>query len=131
MPLRIEVLPDYVHVNWHGELVKQDLDLLSAEMPRIGRQLGHAPNVLHTFDGASGTSLHFDMLNSYSRNLRQIKLPNPCRAASVCTHPLGFGLARMMQLINQNPDVEMMVFSDKEAALRWLEEDPKRSGMIR
>lgn len=126
MPLRIQLLPDYVHVNWHGELSKQDLDLLSVEMPRIGRQIGHAPNVLHTFEETSGTSLRFEAMHGYGRNLRQVKLPNPCRVASVCNHPVGFGLARMMQLINQNPDLEMRVFSEKEPALSWLTEKPKK-----
>ncbi len=126
MPIRIQLLPDYVHVIWHGELSKEDLDTLSVEMPRIGRQLGHAPNVLHTFDETSGTSLRFEAMHSYGRDLRLVKLPNPCRIASVCTHQVGFGLARMMQLINQNPDLKMEVFSDKEAALHWLVETQKK-----
>ncbi|MDQ5981134.1 MAG: hypothetical protein QG602_4112 [Verrucomicrobiota bacterium] len=126
MPIRIQLLPDYVHVNWHGELTTQDLDLLSVEMPRIGWQIGHAPNVLHTFDETTGSALRYDAMHSYGRNLQQVKLPNPCRVASVCNHTIGFGLARMMQLINQNPDLDMKVFSEKEAALCWLTETPKK-----
>ncbi|AOS46446.1 hypothetical protein Verru16b_03552 [Lacunisphaera limnophila] len=124
MPIRIQLLPEYVHVVWHGELVNQDLEFLSAEMPRIGRQIGRAPNVLHTFEEVTSTSLRFDAMHIHGNRLRSVKVPNSCRIASVCHQPVAFGMARMMQLINQNPALQMQVFTELEPALRWLKDAP-------
>ena len=128
MALRIESLPEYVHVSWQGELVSQDLTLLSNELPRLGLQLGKAPNVLHTFDEVRGLGLPARALEAHGRYLGQIKLPNPSRSASVCHNPLAFGMARMMQMYNQNPDLQIEVFSDVAEAIKWLQGRSKPAG---
>ena len=124
MPIRIEILPDYVHVSWYGKLVNQDLAVLSTEMPKIGEQLRKVPNVLHTFDEVEGMGLQFEAMHTHGRHLGRIKLPNPSRTASVCNNGLAYGMARMMQSLNHNPDLQMEVFSDMETALRWLKGEP-------
>jgi hypothetical protein len=120
MPIRIEVLPEYVHVSWYGKLVDQDLVLLSREMPKIGLHLGKAPHVLHTFDEVDGIGLPPESLHAHARQLGLTQLPNRCRVASVCRNPLAYGMARMMQMLNHNSDIQIEVFSDMEEALRWL-----------
>ena len=120
MPIRIEVLPQYVHVSWYGTLAEQDLDQLSAEMPKIGVQLGKAPNVLHTYDEVEGMGLPPESLQAHARRLGRTKVPNRCRAATVCSNPLAYGMARMMQMLNRNPDIQIEVFSGREEALCWL-----------
>jgi len=120
MPIRIEVLPEYVHVAWYGKLVDQDLVLLGREMPKIGQQLGKAPHALHTFDEVDGIGLPPESLQNHARQMGLARLPNRCRVASVCGNPLAYGMARMMQMLNQNSDIEIEVFSDLEGALRWL-----------
>ncbi len=120
MPIRIEILPEYVHVTWYGSLANDDLALLGTEMPKLGIQLGKVPNVLHTFDEVTGIGMQFEAMHSHGRHLGRIKLPNRSRTASVCSNPLSFGMARMMQSLNHNPDLQMEVFSTMEEALRWL-----------
>ena len=124
MPIRIEVLPEYVHILWYGKLVDGDLARLGSDIPRIGMQLGRAPHVLHTFGEIEGTGLKPEALRAHGRHLGTIVLPNRCRAASVCAHPLAYGMARMMQLLNENPSLQIEVFSDLEEALRWLKACP-------
>ena len=128
MPIRMQLLPDYVHVAWHGNLSSLDLDELSAELPRIGQQIGRSPDVLHTFDEVKGMGLQGENLAAYGRHLEKIKLPNPTRSASVCGNPLAYGMARMMQMFNQNPDLQIEVFSDMPEALRWLKGQAKAGG---
>ena len=128
MPIRIESLPEYVHVSWYGRLVSQDVALLSTEMPRIGMQRGRAPNVLHTYDEVEGSGLQFAALSAHGQELSRIKLPNPCRSALVCSNPLAFGLARMMQMLNRNSDLQIEVFSNLEEARQWLKAMPVTSG---
>ena len=124
MPIRIEVLPEYVHVLWYGKLVDGDLARLGSEIPRIGMQLGRAPNVLHSFGEVEGTGIKPEALRAHGRHLGTIVLPNRCRAASVCPNPLAYGMARMMQLQNENRDLEIEVFADLEEARRWLKAGP-------
>ena len=120
MPFRIEILPEYVHVEWYGNLVNSDLFNLGMEMPRIGEQLRRAPNVLHTFEGVETVKLEVDAMQAHGRKLARTVLPNPSRTASFCDRPLVYGVARMMQSLNTNPMLQMEVFSSREEAIAWL-----------
>lgn len=124
MPFRIEITPTYVHVDWHGEMTNRDLIDLAIEMPRIGQMLGKVPNVLHTYEQVEQMHLDFGALHAHASGLSRLKLPNRSRTAMVCCSPVSFGMGRMMQSLNSNPDLEMEVFDSVEAARRWIEQAP-------
>jgi hypothetical protein len=44
------------------------------------------------------------------------------RTALVAVTPVQLGIARMFQTLNDHPLIELRVFSDREAAVAWLEE---------
>ena len=120
MPFRTEIKPEFVLIEWYGVLSNQDLMALGMELPRIGMELQKVPNVLHTFEKVEDSKLQFEAMHAHGRALARIKLPNRSRTASVCTSPLAFGMARMMQSLNHNPDLQMEVFNTMEEALAWL-----------
>lgn len=120
MPFRISLLPEYVHVEWYGDLLNEDLRAIAAELPKIGQQLRKVPNILHTFDKVDAVKLQFDAMHAHTRNLSRIALPNRSKTASYCDRPLVFGVARMMQSLNNNPALQMEVFSSLDEALAWL-----------
>lgn len=120
MPFRIEILPEYVHVEWYGDMVNEDLIEVGLALPKVGEQLRKVPNVLHTFDKVENLRLQFDAMHAHTRKLSRTELPNRSRTASVCERPLFYGVARMMQSLNSNPNLQMEVFTSLEDALAWL-----------
>ncbi len=89
-------------------------------MPHIGRMLGRAPDVLHTFDGVTG--LGFDPTAAYEYSMRQkaVAIPNPIRAAMVATTKENEYLATLFTKLNRVSNLEMRVFFDEASARIWL-----------
>ncbi len=109
-----------VHVSWYGVVTPEDLQALGADMPRVGRELGFAPDVLHTFAGVTGHSFQPIEVYKYTLRQKQVRIPNPIRAAMVATSPEGQALAKVFKALNRMRNLEMDVFADETAARRWL-----------
>ncbi len=109
-----------VHVSWLGLVTKEDLVALVEDMPRIGRELGLAPDVLHTFAAVTGHSFQPIAAYMYSLLQKRVEIPNPIRAAIVATTPEGEALAKVFKTLNRTHNLEMKVFGNEAAARRWL-----------
>lgn len=120
MPYSIELTPEYVQVKWFGEVGNSDLEGLAKDMPAFGRQLGKVPDVLHLFTASTVIRLDFDTMHAHGRGLGRIPLTNKSRTACVCEQAHSFGMARMMQSLNANPNIEMEVFDTLDSALAWM-----------
>lgn len=120
MPYTYTIGERIVHVRWSGVIAKEDFDSLAKDMPRIGRELGFAPDVLHTFAETSGFSFEPIAAYQYSLRQKQAKIPNPVRAAMVVTAKEGEALAAVFKTLNRTPNLEMQVFANEAAARLWL-----------
>ena len=123
MPYTHTIEGRIVHVCWYGAITHQDLDVFGAEMPRIGRSLGFAPDVLHTFAAVTGLGLKPIEAFAYSLRRSQEPIPNPIRSAIVGSSAQGEALATVFKELNRTPNLEMKVFADETAARRWLARD--------
>jgi len=47
-------------------------------------------------------------------------IPAPIRSALVADKPIQFGFARMFQMLNDNPRVQIRIFGNLEEAQQWL-----------
>jgi len=120
MPFRRTVQDHFVHIEWYGILRPADFAQLLLEVPRIGRSLGYAPNILHTFDEVLEIGMDFASLSSHSRQREAIYLPNKVKVATVSERLLVFGFSRMIELMNETPMMEMRVFKLRAEAEAWL-----------
>jgi len=109
-----------VRVSWYGVVTQEDLKAFVADMPRVGRKLGFAPDVIHTFDGVTGHSFQPIAVYMYTLLQKQVQIPNPIRVAMVATTPEGQALAEVFKALNRMRNLEMDVFADEPAARRWL-----------
>jgi hypothetical protein len=48
------------------------------------------------------------------------KVSAPIRSALVANRPVQFGFARMFQMLNDNPRIQIRIFGNLEEAQRWL-----------
>ncbi len=120
MPYSLTVEGRIVHVCWTGVVAKEDLDSFGEAMPRVGRDLGFAPDVIHTFETTTGFSFQPVAAYLYSEQLRQVQIPNPIRAAIVTDTQEGEALATVFKTLNHTPNLEMKVFANEAAARLWL-----------
>ncbi len=109
-----------MHVSWSGTISTEDLESFGATMPRVGRELGFAPDVIHTFDDTTGFSFQPVAAYHHSQQSRHLQIPNPVRAAIVTDTQEGEALATVFKTLNRTPNLEMKVFSNQTAARLWL-----------
>jgi hypothetical protein len=120
MPFTCAIEGPVLHVCWYGAITHQDLDAFGAEMPRIGRSLGMAPDVLHTFVAITGLGLEPIEAFTYSLRHNQEPIPSPIRSAIVTDSGEGEALATVFKELNRTPNLEMKVFRTEAEARRWL-----------
>ncbi len=120
MPIICTTEGRIVHAAWSGMITKDDLENLGKEMPRIGRELGFAPDVIHTYEGV--TDVGFEPVAAYQYPLqqKQVSIPSPVRSAMVVTTKESEYLATIFKTLNRTPNLEMKVFYDEASARRWL-----------
>ena len=121
MPFRHTFQDHFVHIEWYGLLTPADFAQLLQELPRIGRSLGYAPNILHTFDEVLEIRVDYAFLTSHSRQREAIYLPNKVKIATVSDRPMIYGLSRMIESINKSPLFEMHAFKLRAEAEAWLD----------
>jgi len=66
----------------------------------------------------------FDDIFWLARQRRQHPPANPIRSAVVVSTPVQVGFARMLQTLNDHPQVTLRIFADVDVALAWLADDP-------
>ncbi len=122
MPYSYTIDGRIVRVAWHGVVAKEDLESFGAAMPQVGRSLGFAPDVLHTFDGVTGHSFQPIAAYLYSLLQKRERIPNPVRAAIIATDRQGMALAKVFTTLNRTRNLEMRIFADEPSARSWLEQ---------
>ncbi len=123
MPYSYAIEGRIVLVAWFGVVGPEDLVAFGREMPELGRDLGFAPNVLHTFDGVTGVGFEPAVIYEYSQIQRQTPVPNPIRVALVAKTKANEYLAAVFKTFNHTPNLELEVFAGEAAARRWLARD--------
>ncbi len=120
MPFTCTVHDRLVCVAWREVVSREDLEVFAEEMPRIGRSLGFAPDVLHRFDAVTGFSFELTETYHYARKQMLVPIPNPIRVALVATTKEGEYLAHVFKTLTRLPNLEMHIFFEETNARRWL-----------
>lgn len=120
MPFTHTITDDYVHIQWHGEIVKQDLGEIGALLPQIAARLRRAPHVLHTFDGVTGNKIQpLDALH-HSLRLQDAPIVTKARSAAVAETAEVHAMAALLCELNRHPNLTMEIFPSASAAIAWL-----------
>lgn len=120
MPYSYAIEERLVLVAWYGVVGPEDLAAFGREMPEIGRGLGFAPDMIHSFAGVTETVFEPAGIFEYSQRQRLIPMPNPCRVAMVVTTKSNEYLVNVFKTFNHTPNLEMKVFRDEATARRWI-----------
>lgn len=120
MPFSHQIEGRIVHLRWRGVMATEELSLIGPLMRELSRELGFVPQLLHTFDEISGCDLAPLAAYEHSAERQRVPIPKPARAAAVAKTVEVRDMARVFQLLNRNPGLEMEVFDSEEDARAWL-----------
>lgn len=123
MPYSYVIEDRVVHVSWQGVVSREDLQSIGQAMPRIARELGFPPDVLHTFEATTGYS--FQPIAAYMLALlrKRVEIPSPVRSAVVAATRETRAVAKIFKALNRNHNLEMELFATEAEARRWLRRD--------
>jgi hypothetical protein len=70
-------------------------------------------------DGAE-LAIGYPEISALAAKRRQLRFPNPLKSAIIARNPQHLGYARMFQILNDNPQITIRIFSDETSASRWI-----------
>ena len=120
MPYMVNSDSDIAHVVLSGHLTVPEVVAAAQAVDEIDAGTGPARHRLVDISNVENLHVSFSEMNGFSALRRTVKLKNPVRTAVVARTPVQFGVGRMFELLNQQPQTTVAVFKDSESARRWL-----------
>ena len=105
-----------------GRVTPLDLQQAMAEVERFETSVSPIPPRLTDLSGAQFANVDFGAVFATARTRVMRQFPNSFRSALFAPTPEAFGMARMFQSLNTNPQIFIQVFANREEAVRWLSE---------
>jgi hypothetical protein len=109
-----------VFLTFRGQVTAEDIRDMTDLLKRIEIEARVSPDRMADLSLIEGISLNFSVITNYATARRTASLRNKVKAAIVAPHPLQYGFARMFQTLNDNPDIIMEIFTDKDSGLAWI-----------
>ncbi|MDB4914327.1 MAG: hypothetical protein JWM95_1971 [Gemmatimonadetes bacterium] len=109
---------------FHGTLSNNDLVRMSDMINELERTLDVAPHRLTDLRGVRKIEVHYPDVQGFADRRTTVTIRNSVRAAIVVATPREFGFARMFQTLNNNPKIDVEVFTDEQAARDWIAAAP-------
>lgn len=82
-----------------------------------------SPDRLTDLSATDAMDVVFEDIERLAKVRRSAPLRNPIRSAIVAPKDIQYGLARMFQTLNDNPEIILEVFRDTASARQWLNLD--------
>ncbi|MBK7594796.1 MAG: STAS/SEC14 domain-containing protein [Gemmatimonadetes bacterium] len=120
MAYRVLLQMPYVRVWFSGTLTGADLREVAGELRAHERELGRVPDRLVDMSAMVATDTTFNLAILAARVRGVQRFPNAFRSALVAPTVAVAGFARIFRILNRNPQIEVHVFEDVDAAERWL-----------
>lgn len=122
MPYRVYFEAEILRLEFSGHLTKADLVGAWQELEVIERERTQMPNRICDLSGWESSENRFAELFEVARHRQQKRFPNAFKSAFVSPQETTFGIARMFQTMNDNPQITTRIFSELAAAQAWLAE---------
>jgi hypothetical protein len=126
MPLEAPLMPFEIsdEGNFHsarlfGVLDRADLNALIEQVERLEDQ-GLLADRLTDLTALDRIDVGFEEVFALAMKRGERKVLTPIRSALVANRPVQFGFARMFQMLNDNPRIQIRIFGNLEEAQRWL-----------
>jgi hypothetical protein len=120
MPFEIRDEGKYFSARLFGILDREDLNAVTAEVERLEDE-GPPKDRLTDFTALDRIDVGFEEVFALAMRRAQRKVTAPIRSALVANRPVQFGFARMFEMLNDNPRIQIRIFGTLEEAQQWLQ----------
>ena len=119
MPFEIHDEGGYYSARLFGVLDRTDLNDLMAQIERLEDVV--TKDRLTDLTALERIDVGFEEVFALAMKRAQRPIPAPIRSALVASKPVQFGFARMFQMLNDNPRIQIRIFGTAEEAVQWLD----------
>lgn len=119
MPFEIRDEGGYYSARLFGVLDRTDLDAVSLAVDQM-EDAGLMKDRLTDLTGLDRIDVGFEEVFALAHRRALRPIPVPVRSALVASKPVQFGFARMFQMLNDNPRIQIRVFGNLTEAAQWL-----------
>ncbi len=125
MPFEIRDEGSFYFARLSGVLGRADLDAVTMEIERLEDE-GPPKDRVTDLTAIERIDVGFEEVFALAERRAQRAITAPIRSALVAKRPVHYGFARMFQMLNDNPRIQIRIFATAEEAIEWL-----RSGVRR
>jgi len=119
MPFEISEEHDYLVIRLMGAVAPGDLIEMAGALR--GFEEGSSPrDRLIDLTAIESTTSAYPEVAELAENRRTLPFGARIRSAILTTTPLQYGFARMFQTLNDNSQIEIRIFDDRQAAMSWI-----------
>lgn len=119
MPFEIRDEGGFYSARLFGVLDIEDLDAVAAEVERL-EDAGVMGDRLTDLTALEHINVGFEEVFGVALKRAQRQIRAPVRSALVADKPVQFGFARMFQILNDNPRIQIRIFGTRAEAEQWL-----------
>lgn len=119
MPFEIRDEGKFHSARLFGVLDRADLNAVMKEVERL-EDAGLLGDRVTDLTALERIDVGFEEVFALAMQRAERKVTVPIRSALVANRPVQFGFARMFQMLNDNPRIQIRIFGNLEEALRWL-----------
>lgn len=119
MPFEINDEGTFYSTRLFGVLAPADLNAVMKEVHRLEDE-GLLRDRLTDLTALDRIDVGFEEVFALALERSERRVPAPIRSALVANRPVQFGFARMFQMLNDNPRIQIRIFGNREEAQRWL-----------
>ena len=119
MPFEISDEGNFHSARLFGVLDRADLNAVMNEVQRL-EDAGVMRDRLTDLTALERIDVGFEEVFALAMKRAERTVPAPIRSALVANRPVQFGFARMFQMLNDNPRIQIRIFGNREEAQQWL-----------
>jgi hypothetical protein len=119
MPFEISDEGNFYSARLFGVLDRADLNAVTREVERLEDE-GTMKDRLTDLTSVDRIDVGFEEVFALAQKRAHRVVTTPIRSALVATRPVQFGFARMFQMLNDNPRIQIRIFGSLQEAQQWL-----------
>jgi hypothetical protein len=119
MPFEIRDEGNYYSARLFGVLDRADLNAMTSEVERL-EDAGVMIDRITDLTPLDRIDVGFEEVFAVAQRRAERKVTAPIKSALVANRPVQFGFARMFQMLNDNPRIQIRIFGNLQEAQQWL-----------
>ena len=120
MAFDLKIKDGIIQATFRERLTSTDLRRLADAVGKIEEEYKVSPDRIADLSATEGVDIDYAAMEAFAERRRNAPLRNNVKSAIVTAKSIQFGFARMYQTLNENPKINLKIFTDSKSAYEWL-----------